>query len=215
MNRLVLDIKDFHSVKGEITTLGSKIFANTRSDNTAPTIERLFRAGAIMHCRTTTPEFAHSGTTKSPLWGITRNPWNLDYGPGGSSGGAGAAVAAGMTTIWLSGSPAWASEGSGGDHIHHAVVELVGGADDVRGHRRGADAGHHFRLGLVVIQHRHFFTGRLGQRTDALVIDEHMGGAAGEDAHDHVLTLDHAPGLAGVRQHLQQGGEEDVHVLAR
>ena len=67
--------------------------------NTAPTIERLFRAGAIMHCRTTTPEFAHSGTTQSPLWGVTRNPWNLDYSPGGSSGGAGAAVAAGMTTI--------------------------------------------------------------------------------------------------------------------
>ena len=92
-------IKDFHSVKGEITTLGSKIFADTRSDNTAPTIERLFRAGAIMHCRTTTPEFAHSGATHSPLWGITRNPWNLDYTPGGSSGGAAAAVAAGMTTI--------------------------------------------------------------------------------------------------------------------
>ena len=47
-------IKDFHSVKGEITTLGSKIYADTRSDNTAPTIERLFRGGAIMHCRTTT-----------------------------------------------------------------------------------------------------------------------------------------------------------------
>lgn len=92
-------IKDFHSVKGEITTLGSKIYADTRSDNTAPTIERLFRAGAIMHCRTTTPEFAHSGTTQSPLWGITRNPWNLDYSSGGSSGGAGAAVAAGMTTV--------------------------------------------------------------------------------------------------------------------
>ena len=92
-------IKDFHSVKGEITTLGSKIYAATRSDNTAPTIERLFRAGAIMHCRTTTPEFAHSGTTQSPLWGITRNPWNLDYSSGGSSGGAGAAVAAGMTTV--------------------------------------------------------------------------------------------------------------------
>ena len=52
-----------------------------------------------MHCRTTTPEFAHSGTTQSPLWGITRNPWNLDYSSGGSSGGAGAAVAAGMTTV--------------------------------------------------------------------------------------------------------------------
>ena len=99
LDGIPIAIKDFHSVKGEITTLGSKIYADTRSDNTAPTIERLFRAGAIMHCRTTTPEFAHSGTTQSPLWGITRNPWNLDYSSGGSSGGAGAAVAAGMTTV--------------------------------------------------------------------------------------------------------------------
>lgn len=92
-------IKDFHVVKGEITTLGSKALKDFRANNTAPTIERLFAAGCIMHCRTTTPEFAHAGTTHSPLWGITRNPWNLDYGPGGSSGGAGAALAAGMTTI--------------------------------------------------------------------------------------------------------------------
>jgi Asp-tRNA(Asn)/Glu-tRNA(Gln) amidotransferase A subunit family amidase len=113
-------IKDFHSVKGEITTLGSKIFADARSDNTAPTIERLFRAGAIMHCRTTTPEFAHSGTTKSPLWGITRNPWNLDYGPGGSSGGAGAAVAAGMTTI------ADGTDGGGSIRIPASACGLFG-----------------------------------------------------------------------------------------
>ena len=92
-------IKDFHAVKGEITTLGSKALKDFRPNNTAPTIERLFAAGCIMHCRTTTPEFAHGGTTHSPLWGITRNPWNLDYGPGGSSGGAGAALSAGMTTI--------------------------------------------------------------------------------------------------------------------
>src|SRR5262249_23615451 len=56
-------------------------------------------AGTIMHCRTTTPEFAHSGVTKSLLWGVSRNPWNTEYSPGGSSGGAGAALAAGMTTI--------------------------------------------------------------------------------------------------------------------
>lgn len=92
-------IKDFHSIKGEITTYGSKAFADFRPDNTAPTIDRLFKAGAILLARTTTPEFAHSGITKSPLWGISRNPWNTKYSPGGSSGGAGAAVASGMTTV--------------------------------------------------------------------------------------------------------------------
>ena len=60
---------------------------------------RLFNAGAIMHIRTTTPEFAYAAVTHSRLWGITRNPWNLEFSPGGSSGGAGAAVASGMTTL--------------------------------------------------------------------------------------------------------------------
>jgi Asp-tRNA(Asn)/Glu-tRNA(Gln) amidotransferase A subunit family amidase len=59
----------------------------------------LFDAGAIMHCRTATPEFGYSGVTHSPLWGVTPNPWNLAYTSGGSSGGAAAAVAAGLTTI--------------------------------------------------------------------------------------------------------------------
>jgi amidase len=96
---LPLAVKDFHSVAGEITTLGSKIFEHNRPERTAPTAARLMDAGAIMHCRTTTPEFAHSPVTRSPLWGVTRNPWNLDYTPGGSSGGAGAALAAGMTFL--------------------------------------------------------------------------------------------------------------------
>jgi Asp-tRNA(Asn)/Glu-tRNA(Gln) amidotransferase A subunit family amidase len=92
-------IKDWHSVRGEITTYGSKAYRDFRPERSAPTVDRLLDAGAIMHFRTTTPEQAHSGVTKSPLWGITRNPWNTDYSPGGSSGGAGAAVAAGLTTI--------------------------------------------------------------------------------------------------------------------
>ena len=69
-------IKDFHPVKGEITTFGLKIFENHRPDYTAPTVDRLLKAGAIMHQRTTSPEFAYSGATHSPLWGITPNPWN-------------------------------------------------------------------------------------------------------------------------------------------
>ena len=92
-------IKDFHPVAGEITTFGSKIFENFRPDYTAPTVDRMLKAGAIMHCRTTSPEFAYSGATHSPLWGITPNPWNLEYTSGGSSGGAGAALAAGMTFL--------------------------------------------------------------------------------------------------------------------
>ena len=113
-------IKDFHPVKGEIMTSGSKINADFRPDTTAPTIERLLRAGAIMHCRSTSPEFAHSGATHSPLWGITRNPYNLDYTSGGSSGGASAALAAGMTTI------ADGTDAGGSVRIPAAPCNIVG-----------------------------------------------------------------------------------------
>lgn len=92
-------IKDFHDVEGEITTYGSKMFADHVSEKSAPTVARLLQAGAIMIARTTTPEMAYAPMTRSELWGITRNPWNLEYSPGGSSGGSAAAVAAGMTTL--------------------------------------------------------------------------------------------------------------------
>lgn len=92
-------IKDDHDVKGEITTHGSRLHRNNVSEKSCLTVERILRAGAIMIARSTTPEFAAATICHSPLWGVTRNPWNLAYSPGGSSGGAGAALAAGMTTL--------------------------------------------------------------------------------------------------------------------
>lgn len=92
-------IKDLHPIKGEITTSGSRIFATQRDSATDPCVERLLRAGAILLARTATPEFGAAAITHSPLWGVTRNPWNLAITPGGSSGGAAAAVAAGMVTL--------------------------------------------------------------------------------------------------------------------
>ena len=94
-----LVVKDGTPVRGEITTLGSKLYADHRPESTHPGLARLLDAGAIMIARTTMPEFGESANCYTPLWGVTRNPWNLDYGPGGSSSGAGVAVAAGMTTI--------------------------------------------------------------------------------------------------------------------
>ena len=99
LDGICVSIKDFHDVENEITTYGSKAFEFNKPEKSAPTVERLFKAGAIMLSRSTTPEFAHSGITKSPLWGVTRNPWGVKYTPGGSSGGAAALVAAGLTTI--------------------------------------------------------------------------------------------------------------------
>ena len=112
--------KDYHAIKGEITTIGSKIMEHNRPDHTYPVTERLMRAGAILHIRTTTPEFGYAGTSHSPLWGVSRNPWNAEYTPGGSSGGSGGAVAAGMTTI------ADGGDGGGSIRIPASVNGLFG-----------------------------------------------------------------------------------------
>jgi len=88
-------IKDFTPTRGKVTTRGSKLLENWVPDWNPVLVERLEAAGAIMVGKTTTPEFATSGFTDSPLWGITRNPWDTSRTPGGSSGGSGAAVASG------------------------------------------------------------------------------------------------------------------------
>ncbi|OFZ28629.1 MAG: hypothetical protein A2622_05935 [Bdellovibrionales bacterium RIFCSPHIGHO2_01_FULL_40_29] len=113
-------IKDFHSVKGKVTTFGSKLYKDFIPNFTAPTVDRLLQSGCIMHARTTTPEFAYSDACHSPLWGITKNPWNQDYSPGGSSGGAGAALAAGMTTL------ADGTDGGGSIRIPASACGVVG-----------------------------------------------------------------------------------------
>jgi Asp-tRNA(Asn)/Glu-tRNA(Gln) amidotransferase A subunit family amidase len=94
-----LAVKDAQRVKGKRTTHGSLIFIDNIEDHSDPMIERLETAGAIIHTRTTTPEFCLSGACHSRAWGTTHNPFNPDYGPGGSSGGSGAALAAGLTTL--------------------------------------------------------------------------------------------------------------------
>jgi Asp-tRNA(Asn)/Glu-tRNA(Gln) amidotransferase A subunit family amidase len=91
--------KDLTPMAGTRTTMGSYAFEHWIPDRSAHVVEELARAGAIVVGKTTTPEFAYSSFTDSPLWGITRNPWNLERTPGGSSGGAGAAVASGCVPL--------------------------------------------------------------------------------------------------------------------
>lgn len=94
-----LVIKDSVSVRGTRSTGGSLINADHIGEVSDPSVERLLRAGANFFARTTCPEFCWLFATHSRLWGVTRNPWRLDVTPGGSSGGSGAAVAAGATTL--------------------------------------------------------------------------------------------------------------------
>lgn len=88
--------KDLTPLKGYPFRRGSKTTTAEICTEDAPCLARLRDEGAIFLGKTTTPEFGWKGVTDSPLTGVTRNPWNLEKTPGGSSGGAAAAVASGM-----------------------------------------------------------------------------------------------------------------------
>ena len=92
-------IKDEEDIKGQPNTNGSLILKDHIASKTMVDVERIINSGSIIHCRTTTPEFSCTSFTHSKIWGVTRNPWNLEFTPGGSSGGSGASLAAGCTTL--------------------------------------------------------------------------------------------------------------------
>src|SRR6266481_1570691 len=115
-----LSIKDVIFTRGLRTTGGSRLFAEAVPDDDAVVVGRLRAAGAVLLGKTTTSEFGHKAVTESPLFGVTRNPWNLERTPGGSSGGAAAAVASGCGPIALG------SDGGGSVRIPAAFCGLVG-----------------------------------------------------------------------------------------
>ncbi|MDH3596510.1 MAG: amidase family protein, partial [Rhodospirillales bacterium] len=93
-------IKDLLLTKGWPTLRGSKALDPDQPwDEDAPAVARLREHGAVLLGKTTTPEFGWKGVTDSPLTGVTRNPWDPSRTPGGSSGGAAAAVATGMGAL--------------------------------------------------------------------------------------------------------------------
>jgi len=89
-------VKDLVITRGVRTTFGTPLFRDHVPDEDAPSVARLRAAGAIMIGKTNTPAFGWVGITDNLLFGPTCNPWRLDRTPGGSSGGAAAAVAAGL-----------------------------------------------------------------------------------------------------------------------
>ncbi|HEV2414272.1 MAG TPA: Asp-tRNA(Asn)/Glu-tRNA(Gln) amidotransferase subunit GatA [Candidatus Dormibacteraeota bacterium] len=96
-----LAVKDVLCVKGVETTAGSQILRGFRPPYTSTAVGRLFDAGAVMMGVTNCDEFAMGSSTENSGYFPTRNPWNLDRVPGGSSGGSAAAVAAGEAIIAL------------------------------------------------------------------------------------------------------------------
>lgn len=91
--------KEKHAIAGEPIEYGLMAQEGVLANADHPVTERVVAAGGIIHARTTTPEFSCATVTHSQLWGITRNPWNLAATPGGSSGGAGASLASGTSTL--------------------------------------------------------------------------------------------------------------------
>ena len=96
---ITVAVKDEYDKVGWITTAGSKVLKDNVATSNHPAVDKLLEAGAVIHAQTTVPEMYFAAVTWTDLWGVTRNPWNLHYAVGGSSGGSGASLAAGTTTL--------------------------------------------------------------------------------------------------------------------
>lgn len=117
---LTVATKEKHGIAGHRLEYGLAAHRGHLASHDHPVVERIVAAGGVIHARTTSPEFSCATVTHSPMWGITRNPWDLRMSPGGSSGGAGAALAAGFTTL------ATASDIAGSTRIPAGFTGTVG-----------------------------------------------------------------------------------------
>jgi len=114
-------VKDTDSLLGSPTRMGSRTMPDVPAQHSSPFVEKiLLSMGFVPIGKSTLPEFGLIGTTESLLMGPTRNPWNLDYSTGGSSGGSGALVASGVLPM------SHANDGGGSIRIPAAWCGLVG-----------------------------------------------------------------------------------------
>ncbi|MDE2937917.1 MAG: amidase [Chloroflexota bacterium] len=120
LHGIPVSIKDLEMTKGITTTLGSEMFRNRVPDIDSVVVERVKTAGAIILGKTNTPEFGLSGTTENKLGDACRNPWDPNRTPGGSSGGAAAALASGLCTL------ATGSDGGGSIRIPASFSGVFG-----------------------------------------------------------------------------------------
>jgi Asp-tRNA(Asn)/Glu-tRNA(Gln) amidotransferase A subunit family amidase len=115
-----VSVKDHIWMTGTPATNGSLVLRDFIPPEDAVPVARLRAAGAVIVGKTNNPEFCYRGFTDNRIFGLTRNPWDLERTPGGSSGGAGASVAAGMTAIGLG------TDGGGSVRIPASFCGVVG-----------------------------------------------------------------------------------------
>jgi aspartyl-tRNA(Asn)/glutamyl-tRNA(Gln) amidotransferase subunit A len=115
-----LGVKDLEDAEGLVTSEGSVPFKDNLATHDSTQVARLKAAGAIVVGKTNAPEFGSTAYTKNLLFGVTRNPWNLEFSPGGSSGGSSAALAANVLPLVT------ASDGGGSVRIPAVFVGAFG-----------------------------------------------------------------------------------------
>jgi len=113
-------IKDLVMIKGVRTTFGSKLYENYIPEEDEEVIKRLKNAGSVILGKTNTPEFGHVTVTFNLIFGETKNPWNIERTCGGSSGGAGSAVASGISPLALG------SDGGGSIRVPSCLCGIFG-----------------------------------------------------------------------------------------
>ena len=120
LDGIPMAIKDEVNIKGQPNKNGSLLYKNYIADKNDVDVEAILNSGAIVHGRTTNPEFSLTSFCHSKVNGVSRNPWNLEMTPGGSSGGSAAALASGCTTL------ATGSDIGGSIRIPAAACGVVG-----------------------------------------------------------------------------------------
>ena len=155
-------------VGGEITTSGSRFFADHRPARSSELVLRYERAGLVIFGKTNTPEMGLNASTEPLLFGPTRNPWNLDHSAGGSSGGAAAAVAAGILPA------AHATDGGGSIRIPASSCGLFG----LKPNRGRTPVGPPLGEGWNGLSHGHVVSRSV--RDSAAILDATAGSSIGE-----------------------------------
>jgi len=120
LNGIPTSLKDLVELKGVRTTFGSRLYENFVSVKDSVVVKRLKDAGCVILGKTNTPEFGFKGVTDNKIFGATKNPWNIERTPGGSSGGAAAAAVSGLSPL------AQGSDGGGSIRIPSCFSGVYG-----------------------------------------------------------------------------------------